>query len=137
MILLRNSLSIRLLVPVLTLVLVVAATTTVVLAMLEANRVRSEATTSIERQSRALQSLFAVTLSIMRERVQSSMRLLHQQGKTLGVASVGPQISMPGRQVNDLLCFLDQVMISFVSPPMSGKTMEHVPSALNWTRKDV
>jgi methyl-accepting chemotaxis protein len=103
MILLRNSLSIRLLVPVLTLVLVVAATTTVVLAMLEANRVRSEATTSIERQSRALQSLFAVTLSIMRERVQSSMRLLRQQGKTLGVASVGPQISVPGRQVNDLL----------------------------------
>jgi methyl-accepting chemotaxis protein len=103
MILLRNSLSIRLLVPVLTLVLVVAATSTVVLAMLEANRVRSEATTSIERQSHALQSLFAVTLSIMRERVQNSMRLLRQQGKTLGIASVGPQIAVPGKQVNDLL----------------------------------
>jgi methyl-accepting chemotaxis protein len=103
MILLRNSLGIRLLVPVLMLVLAVAATATLLLATLEANRVRSEATTSIERQSRSLQSLFAVTLSIMRERVQSSMRLLRQQGKTVGVASVGPQISVSGRQVNDLL----------------------------------
>jgi methyl-accepting chemotaxis protein len=103
MILLRNSLSIRLLVPVLALVLVVAVTTTVVLAMLEANRVRSEAAASIDRQSRALQSLFAVTLSIMGERVQSSMRLLRQQGRNLGAAGVGPQISVAARPVNDLL----------------------------------
>ena len=98
-----NSLRVRLLVPVLALVLVVVLIVTLVVATLEANRVSADATMSIERQSRALQSLFAVTRSIMLERVQNSMRLLRQRGEALGAASVGPVISVRERQANDLL----------------------------------
>jgi methyl-accepting chemotaxis protein len=100
---LRNSLRMRLLVPVLALVLVVVAVVTLVLAMTEASRVKTDATVSIERQTRALQSLFAVTRSIMLERVRNSMRLLRQEGEAMGAASVGPVISVPGRQATDLL----------------------------------
>jgi len=100
---LRNSLRMRLLVPVLALVLVVVVVVTVALATLEASRVRAEATEAIAQQSSALRSLFAVTRSIMLERTQNSMRLLRQQGEAMGVASPGPLISVPGRQANDML----------------------------------
>lgn len=99
----KNSLRARLLVPVLALVLTVVIVATVVLAFMEADKVRSDATTSIERQSKALQSLFAVTRSIMLERVQNSMRLLRQQGEAQGLASAGPVISVGDRQANDII----------------------------------
>jgi methyl-accepting chemotaxis protein len=99
---LRHSLRVRLLLPVLALVLVVVVVVTLVLATVEANRVKADAAMSIDRQSTALQSLFAVTRSIMLDRVDSSMRLLRQQGDALGAANVGAPMSIAGHQVNDL-----------------------------------
>ena len=99
----RHSLRVRLLLPVLALVLIVVVVVTVVLSTVEANRVKAEATSSIDRQSTALQSLFSVTRSIMLDRVNSSMRLLRQQSDALGAAAVGPVISVSGQQANDLL----------------------------------
>jgi methyl-accepting chemotaxis protein len=99
----RHSLRVRLLLPVLALVLVVVILVTLVLSTVEANRVRAEATSSIDRQSIALQSLFSVTRSIMLDRVNSAMRLLRQQSDTLGPAAVGPSISVQGQPASDLL----------------------------------
>ncbi|PNS07890.1 Cache 3/Cache 2 fusion domain-containing protein [Solilutibacter silvestris] len=99
----RDSLRVRLLLPVLALVLVVVIVLTIVLAVTQANRVRTNANESIERQTSALQSLFAVTRSIMLDRVHSSMRLLQRDGGKLGPVSVGPQITVGGRPANDLL----------------------------------
>lgn len=48
---LRHSLRVRLLLPVLALVLVVVVALTVILAITEANRVKSETADAIERQS--------------------------------------------------------------------------------------
>jgi methyl-accepting chemotaxis protein len=99
----RNSLRVRLLAPVLILVLAVVVLAAVVLAVVEANRVKSDAVGLIERQSRALQSLLSVTRSIMVERVQSSMKLLRERGESVGAPGVGPTITVQGRQANDLL----------------------------------
>ena len=102
---LRHSLRVRLLLPVLALALVVVVALSFILATVEANRVRSDATASIERQSSALQSLFAVTRSIMLDRVHNAMRLLRQQGDAIGAPSIGPPIQVPGHSgpANDLL----------------------------------
>ncbi len=99
----RNSLRFRLLAPVLILVLAVVVLAAVILAVVDASRVRSDATALIERQSRALQSLLSVTRSIMLERVQSSMKLLRERGEAIGPPAAGPTITVPGRQANDLL----------------------------------
>jgi methyl-accepting chemotaxis protein len=100
---LRHSLRVRLLLPVLALVVVVVIVVAVVLAMLEANRVKDDAAASIKGQTTALQSLLAVTRSIMLDRVQSSMRLLRQESDTLGSPSAGAEIIVSGRRTNDLL----------------------------------
>ncbi|QWF19221.1 Cache 3/Cache 2 fusion domain-containing protein [Lysobacter capsici] len=98
-----HSLRVRLLLPILALVLVVVVALTVVLAMVEANRVRANADQSIDRQTSALQSLFAVTHSIMLERVQGSMRLLRHEADRVGNPSIGPQTRVDTRSTNDLL----------------------------------
>ncbi|HEX6832988.1 MAG TPA: Cache 3/Cache 2 fusion domain-containing protein [Rudaea sp.] len=100
---LRNSLRMRLLVPVLALVLVVVVVLALILATVQAGRVQSDVSESIQHQSRALQSLLSVTRSIMLERVQNSMRLLRSRGEALGTAKLGAPIAVPGRNANDLL----------------------------------
>lgn len=98
-----HSLRVRLLLPILALVLIVVALLTVVLAMVEANRVRSGADQFIERRTTALQSLFAVTHSIMLERVHASMRLLRHEADRVGHPSVGAQTRVDSRPTNDLM----------------------------------
>ncbi|MBT2746708.1 MULTISPECIES: Cache 3/Cache 2 fusion domain-containing protein [unclassified Lysobacter] len=99
---LRHSLRVRLLLPVLALVLVVVAALTIILAITEANRVRANAGRVIDGQTVALQSLFAVTRSVMLDRVHGSMRLLRHEAERVGTTSVGPQIRIDGRLTNDL-----------------------------------
>lgn len=98
-----HSLRVRLLLPILALVLIVVVALTAVLAMVEANRVRTNADQFIERRTSALQSLFAVTHSIMLERVQGSMRLLRHEADRVGHPSAGPQTRVDTRSTNDLL----------------------------------
>lgn len=98
-----HSLRVRLLLPILTLVLVVVAALTVVLAMVGANRVRSDTDQFIQRRTSSLQSLFAVTHSIMLERVHASMRLLRHEAGRIGNPSVGAQVLIDNRTPNDLL----------------------------------
>lgn len=99
----RHSLRVRLLLPVLALVFVSVIVVALVLATVEADRVRADAEASIRSQTSALQSLFAVTRSVMLDRVRGAMRLLRQQSDALGVPATGPQITVGGRQVDDLL----------------------------------
>ncbi len=73
---LRHSLRVRLLLPVLALVLLATVAVTVVLATVEAGRVRRDATIAMDRETGALQSLLAVTRTVMLDRVHDGMRLL-------------------------------------------------------------
>jgi methyl-accepting chemotaxis protein len=100
---LRHSLRVRLLLPVLALVLVVVVALTAVLATTEANRVKTETGRAINRETAALQSLLAVTRAIMLERVQGSMRLLQQEGRAIGKPEAGPEVMVGDRRANDLL----------------------------------
>lgn len=102
---LRHSLRVRLLLPVLALVLLATVAVTIVLATVEAGRVRREAATAIDRETGALQSLLAVTRTIMLDRVHDGMRLMRRQGDALGVPRLGGPITLPGRPepANDLL----------------------------------
>jgi methyl-accepting chemotaxis protein len=100
---LRHSLRVRLLLPVLALALATVIVTAVVLASVQAHRVKDDAEASIKSQSVALQSLFAVTRSIMLERVHNSMRLLRRESDALGLPASGPEITISGRQANELL----------------------------------
>ncbi len=100
---LQESLRVRLLLPVLALVIVVVVALTVVLASVAAKNAHDEADASIKQQVTALQSLFAVTRSIMIERVQSSMRLFKQQAAAMGPASAGSNFDLGGRSVTNLL----------------------------------
>ncbi|MBV6810409.1 MULTISPECIES: Cache 3/Cache 2 fusion domain-containing protein [Xanthomonas] len=100
---LRHSLRVRLLLPVLALVLVVVVALTVVLSITEANRVRSEAEAAIGRQSLSLQTLFAVTRTMMLDRVNSSMRQLRKEAGTQGSPSLGGEVRVADRSANDLL----------------------------------
>lgn len=99
----RHSLRVRLLLPVLALVLVVVVALAAILATTEAKRVRGDAAASIQRQSTALQSLFAVTRSVMLDRVRGSMRLFRQESAELGPPSIGPEVLVNGRPANDVL----------------------------------
>ena len=98
----RSSLRVRLLLPVLALVLVAVIASTLILATTEASRIRDEADASIGRQTNALQSLLAVTRSIMLDRVKSSMRLLRVEGERLGKPAAGEPIQVAGHAANDL-----------------------------------
>ncbi|MEN3111925.1 Cache 3/Cache 2 fusion domain-containing protein [Uliginosibacterium paludis] len=100
---LQESLRVRLLLPVLALVIVVVVALTAVLASIAANNAHDEAEHSIKQQTSALQSLFAVTRSIMIERVQSSMRLLRQQAAAMGPAGSGGPVELGGRTATNLL----------------------------------
>ncbi len=100
---LRHSLRVRLLLPVLALVIVVVVVVTLVLATVEADRVKADTATSIDRQSVALQSLFSVTRSIMLDRVHSSKALLRERSDAMGQAAIGPSITVAGHPVNDLV----------------------------------
>ncbi len=102
---LRHSLRVRLLLPVLALALLATVAVTVVLATVEAGRVRRDATAAIDRETGSLQGLLAVTRTIMLERVRDGMRLLRQQGTALGSPHPGGPIMLPGRpeQASDLL----------------------------------
>lgn len=99
----RNSLRVRLLLPVLALVLIAVAAATILLAVFEAGRVRAEADEAIGRQTRSLQSLLGVTRSIMLDRTHDEMHLLRQRGEALGPASQGAPITVGQRQAPDLL----------------------------------
>lgn len=99
----KDSLRVRLLLPVLALVLVVVVIVTLVLGFTQANRVRTDASRSIDTQSATLQSLLSVTQSIMLDRVHGSMRLLQQDGEALGQPSVGAEVAVGSRSANDLL----------------------------------
>jgi methyl-accepting chemotaxis protein len=98
----QRSLRVRLLLPVLALVLIAVIASTFVLASTEASRIRDDANASIDRQTTALQSLLAVTRSIMLDQVKSSMRLLRTESDRLGNPAAGPVVDVSGRQVNDL-----------------------------------
>jgi methyl-accepting chemotaxis protein len=87
---LRPSLRVRLLLPVFALVLAVVVAVTVALVTVEANRVKTDAALSIDRQPNSLQSLFAVISSIILDHAHSSMRLLRERSDAEGEASVGP-----------------------------------------------
>ncbi|GLQ46138.1 methyl-accepting chemotaxis protein [Dyella lipolytica] len=100
---LRHSLRVRLLLPVLALVLAVVVVVALVLATIEANRVKADAAASIKSQTSSLQSLLAVTRSIMLDSVHSSMRLLRQESDVLGTPSAGSEITVSGRHANELL----------------------------------
>ena len=100
---LRHSLRVRLLLPVLALVLVVVVALTVILAITEANRVKSETADAIERQSVSLQTLFSVTRAMMLDRVNSSMRQLRKEANAQGAPSVGNDVRVADRNANDLL----------------------------------
>lgn len=100
---LKNSLRVRLLLPVLALGLFAVTATAVILAWIETDRVENEARVSIDSQVSDLQSLFAVTHAIMLDRVRSSIRLLRQESDHLGTPSAGQTITAGGRQANDLV----------------------------------
>ena len=102
---LRHSLRVRLLLPVLALVLLATVAVTIVLATVEAGRVRREAALDIDRQTAALQSLLEVTRTVMLDRVHDGMRLLRRQGESLGAPRLGGPIVLPGRTepASDLL----------------------------------
>ncbi|HEY9133189.1 MAG TPA: Cache 3/Cache 2 fusion domain-containing protein [Dyella sp.] len=98
----QRSLRVRLLLPVLALVLIAVAASAWILAASEATRIREEAGGAIDRQTNALQSLLAVTRSIMLDQVKSSMRLLRNESDRLGHPAAGPQVDVAGHAVNDL-----------------------------------
>lgn len=98
-----HSLRVRLLLPVLALVLVFVVALTIALAMNQASHVREDAAQSIDRRTYALQSLFAVTRSVMLDRTRDAMRLLRSEGRRLGPPSVGGRVVVGGRNSNDLM----------------------------------
>ncbi|HEX7817065.1 Cache 3/Cache 2 fusion domain-containing protein [Dyella sp.] len=98
----QRSLRVRLLLPVLALVLIAVVASTLVLASTEAGRIRDDANASIDRQTNALQSLLAVTRSIMLDQVKTSMRLLKSESDRLGRPGMGPPTDVAGRPVNDV-----------------------------------
>ncbi|WP_310148844.1 Cache 3/Cache 2 fusion domain-containing protein [Luteimonas sp. 3794] len=100
---LRHSLRVRLLLPVLGLVVVIVVALTLALASVEADRVQAEADEAIRQQSTAVQSLFSVTRSVMLERVHGAMNLLRQESDALGRASSGAPVGIGGRTATDLL----------------------------------
>lgn len=98
-----HSLRVRLLLPVLALVLIAVVALTIALAMIQARHVRDDAAQSIERRTYALQSLFAVTRSVMLDRTHDAMRLLRSEGRRLGPPTLGGRVTVGDRSANDLV----------------------------------
>ena len=127
---LRHSLRVRLLLPVLALVVAAVALATLALARTEADRVKAEAAASIQRQSTMLQSLFSATRSIMFDRVHDAMRLLRQEGESIGPPAIGAAIAVPGRRapVADLLLGGTPVGNTFALVDRVSRTMHGTAS---------
>lgn len=100
---LRHSLRVRLLLPVLALGLVVMSGLTVVLAFTEAKRIESETQAVIGRTSILAQTMFSLTRTMLLDRVNASIRHLHKESDALGMASQGNEVRVGGRIANDLL----------------------------------
>ncbi|WP_170292287.1 Cache 3/Cache 2 fusion domain-containing protein [Xanthomonas maliensis] len=100
---LRHSLRVRLLLPVLALGLIVMSGLTVSLAVTEAKRIESETEASIRRTSVLTQTMFSVTREMLLDRVDASMRNLRKQVDELGPASQGSQVRVGRRTANDIL----------------------------------
>ncbi|USJ02934.1 Cache 3/Cache 2 fusion domain-containing protein [Xanthomonas prunicola] len=100
---LRHSLRVRLLLPVLALGLIVMSGLTVILAVTEARRIESETEASIRRTSILSQTMFSLTREMLLDRVDVSMRNLRKQVDELGPASQGNQVRVGRRTANDIL----------------------------------
>ncbi|PPV05001.1 methyl-accepting chemotaxis protein [Xanthomonas bromi] len=100
---LRHSLRVRLLLPVLALGLVVVVALTVILAITEAERVESETDASIGRTSILAQTMFSVTRTMLLDRVNSSMRHLRKEANAQGTASLGNDVRVADRTAKDVL----------------------------------
>ncbi|KGE52223.1 Cache 3/Cache 2 fusion domain-containing protein [Xanthomonas axonopodis pv. vasculorum] len=100
---LRHSLRVRLLLPVLALGLIVMSGLAVILAVTEAKRIESETEASIRRTSVLTQTMFSLTREMLLDRVEASMHNLRKQVDELGPASQGNQVRVGRRTANDIL----------------------------------
>ncbi|KEZ97750.1 chemotaxis protein [Xanthomonas vasicola pv. vasculorum NCPPB 895] len=100
---LRHSLRVRLLLPVLALGLTVMSGLTVILAVTEARRIESETAAVIRRTSVLTQTMFSLTREMLLDRVGASMHNLRRQVDELGPASQGNQVRVGRRTANDIL----------------------------------
>ncbi|KPL50361.1 chemotaxis protein [Xanthomonas axonopodis] len=100
---LRHSLRVRLLLPVLALGLIVMSGLAVILAVTEAKRIESETEAVIRRTSVLTQTMFSLTREMLLDRVEASMHNLRKQVDELGPASQGNQVRVGRRTANDIL----------------------------------
>ncbi|MFC3151369.1 methyl-accepting chemotaxis protein [Litoribrevibacter euphylliae] len=75
----------------------------VVVSLMESRTILDQANAEIETKVSASLKLLAITDSVMKERVASSMALLKQRGVELGDAAAGSSVTVNGRQTKDLL----------------------------------
>ncbi|HEY9044079.1 MAG TPA: Cache 3/Cache 2 fusion domain-containing protein, partial [Rheinheimera sp.] len=85
------------------LVVVIAIIATVLLSSREANRLNLQLTQERQQLGREITELLTLTDSLMSAQVKSSMRLLNQRIAQNGPVTVGPEVDVAGRKVNDLL----------------------------------
>jgi methyl-accepting chemotaxis protein len=75
----------------------------VMVSWMESRTILNQTQAEIETKVSASLKLLAITDSIMKERVASSMALLKQRGESMGAPAVGASVSVNGRQTKDLL----------------------------------
>lgn len=85
------------------LVVVIAIIATVLLSSREANRLNLQLAQERQQLGREITELLTLTDSLMSAQVKSSMRLLNQRIAQNGPVTVGPEVDVAGRKVNDLL----------------------------------
>ncbi len=85
------------------LVVVIAIIATVLLSSREANRLNLQLTLERQQLGREITELLTLTDCLMSAQVKSSMRLLNQRIAQNGPVTVGSEVDVAGRKVNDLL----------------------------------
>lgn len=85
------------------LIIIVAVVVIALVSSREAGKLTQQLEQERSQLAREIVALLTLTDSLMLAQVKSSMRLLNQRIEQSGAVSVGPQIDMAGRQVNDLL----------------------------------
>jgi len=99
----KNNLQARFIVPVSAFVVLVVLGGALIFSQSESARIATEVTSQAQQKTQEIIQVLSVTDVLMMQQTRSSMALLAERSATLGEASIGPEVTVAGKQVPELM----------------------------------
>jgi len=99
----KNNLQARFIVPVSAFVVMVVLGGALIFSQSESTRIATEVTSQAQQKTQEIIQVLSVTDALMMQQTHSSMALLAERSAALGEASIGPEVTVSGKQVPELM----------------------------------